>query len=137
MAHSRRNTAALVDALSSANHLVEIGIGRRTDVAEGLADRGCRVVATDISPQDVPDTVTFVEDDVLEPSLEVYTDADTLYALNLPPELHRPVWDLAREVDAEFRFTTLGGDSPLVPVRRLSLPRETLFVAEAGIDTSR
>ncbi|MCU4751879.1 UPF0146 family protein [Halobacteria archaeon AArc-curdl1] len=137
MAHSRRNTAALVDALSSVNRLVEIGIGRRTDVAKGLAERGCQVVATDIIPRDVPDAVTFIEDDVLEPTLEVYADADTLYALNLPPELHRPAWELARAVDAEFRFTTLGGDSPMVPVRRVSLPRETLFVAEAGVGDSR
>nr|WP_282594378.1 UPF0146 family protein [Halorientalis brevis] len=110
--------------------LVEIGVGNRPDVAAALADRGCSVVATDVYDQSVPDGVRFVRDDVTEPAADVYADADAIYARNLPPELHRPTLELAREHGAAFLFTTLGGEQPLVPVRRETLPVGTLFVAD-------
>ncbi len=122
--------AALADELAPYGSLVEVGIGRRTDVARALADRGCRITATDLHPRETPAGVGFVLDDVTDPDRSIYADAGAIYALNLPPELHRPTRDLARRVDAGFLFTTLGGDGPEVPVARRSLPGETLFVAE-------
>ena len=98
-------------------------------MAAALADAGKAVTATDVHSREVPAGVAFVEDDVWDPDLAVYRDADAIYALNLPPELHRPALDLARRVDAAFLFTTLGGDQPSVPVSRETLPGETLFVA--------
>ncbi|MFC7044474.1 UPF0146 family protein [Halobacteriaceae archaeon GCM10025711] len=122
-------SAALVDALAGYDRLVEVGIGRRTDVAAGLVAAGATVTATDVVDRSVPDGVRFVRDDVTAPDPSVYVDADAVYALNLPPELHRPTWDVARESDAAFLFTTLGMDPPTVPVERRTLPVETLFVA--------
>ena len=122
--------AALVGELDGYDRLVEIGIGRRTDVARALAGAGRRVVATDVHPRPVPDGVAFVRDDVTDPDRTIYADAGAIYALNLPPELHRPARELARRVDADLLFTTLGGDGPAVPVSRRTLPGETLFVAE-------
>ena len=126
--------AALVDRLATDDTLVEVGIGNRTAVAAALAERGCAVTATDVHDREVPASVEFVHDDVTDPDPAVYADADTIYALNLPPELHRPVRDVAREAGATFLFTTLGGDPPLVPVTRESLAGTgaTLFVAEAA-----
>ncbi|WP_436927954.1 UPF0146 family protein [Halosimplex amylolyticum] len=119
----------LVDRFAAFDAAVEVGVGRRTVVAEALADAGTDVVATDLHAQSVPDGVRFVRDDVTDPDLSVYADADLLYALNLPPELHRPTLAVAREAGATFAFTTLGTDQPLVPVERETLPAETLFVA--------
>lgn len=121
---------AIVAALDPYERLVEIGVGRRTDVAAALAAADKRVVATDVHFRTVPDGVSFVRDDVTDPDRAVYADADAIYALNLPPELHRPAWKLARRVEADLLFTTLGGDGPAVPVSRRTLPGETLFVAE-------
>ncbi|MCU4743892.1 UPF0146 family protein [Halobacteria archaeon AArc-m2/3/4] len=129
MGHSRRDTDALADRLEAYDRLVEIGIGRRTDVACALADRGVSVTATDVHTRSVPDGVNFVADDVVDPDIGVYEGCDAIYALNLPPELHRPALEVARRVDAEFLFTTLGGDQPAVPVRRETIGRETVFVA--------
>ena len=126
----RATRDALVDRLASFDRLVEIGVGRRPDVAAGLAAAGVEVTATDVRERSVPDGVQFVVDDVTDPTVAVYADADALYALNLPPELHRPARDLARRVDAAFLFTTLGGDGPAVPVTRETLPGETLFRAK-------
>lgn len=125
-----RTRAALVAAFDPYDRLAEIGVGRRTDVAAALAASGRRVVATDVHPREVPDGVRFVRDDVTDPDPAVYAGVEAIYALNLPPELHRPAWALARRIDADLLFTTLGGDGPEIPVSRHTLPSETLFVAE-------
>lgn len=124
-----RTRRAIVSRLSDFERLVEVGVGERTDVASALADAGVAVTATDVHPREVPDDVEFVEDDVCDPDLAVYRDADAVYALNLPPELHRPTLAVARRVDAAFLFTTLGADQPAVPVERETIPGETIFVA--------
>lgn len=120
---------ALVGHLSDYDSVVEIGIGHRVEVAEALARTGVRVTATDIRPRATPVDIEFVLDDVTVPDTSLYADADAIYALNFPPELHEPALDLAREVDAEFLFTTLGADPPAVRVRRETIPGDTLFVA--------
>ena len=126
----RETSAALVAHLVPATAVVEVGIGNRPAVAEALTERGVSVTATDIRPRSVPDGVSFVEDDVTDPDRSIYADAETIYALNCPPELHRPIHALARSVGARFVFTTLGGDPPTVSVDRHTLPGETLFVTK-------
>lgn len=132
------NTDALADYLAGYARLVEVGVGRRPDVAAALAERGRTVTATDVHERSVPEGVRFVRDDVVaradrvaagDPPGDTY-DADAVYARNLPPELHRPVRDVARAAGADFVFTTLGGDQPAVPVRREAVGDETVFVAE-------
>lgn len=120
---------ALLDRLAEFDAPVEIGVGNRTVIAEGLAAGGARVTATDVVPREVPPGVTFVRDDVTAPSLDVYAGADALYALNFPPELHRPALALARRLGVPLLFTTLGTDPAEVPVRPETLPGETLFRA--------
>ncbi|WP_137283865.1 UPF0146 family protein [Halorussus salinisoli] len=124
-----RTRRAIVGRLSDFGRLVEVGVGNRTDVAAALADAGATVTATDVHPREVPDAVGFVADDVFDPDPAVYRDADAVYALNLPPELHRPALEAARDHDAAFLFTTLGGDQPAIPVERETVPGETIFVA--------
>lgn len=118
---------ALVDRLRPLDPVVELAIGRRPAVAAALAETNA-VTATDIVERSVPAGIQFVLDDLLAPTPAVYADAAGLYALNLPPELHRPALTLAEAVNAALAFTTLGHDAPAVPVRRQeSLPGETLF----------
>ncbi|WP_458184971.1 UPF0146 family protein [Haladaptatus sp. NG-WS-4] len=115
--------------LADYERAVEIGIGNRTDVARALSDAGVTVTATDVHPKEVPEGVRFVLDDVTDPDATVYEDVDVLYGLNVPPEMHRPALAVARAFDADFVFTTLGGDQPSVPVRRETILGETLFWA--------
>ncbi|QSX00371.1 UPF0146 family protein [Haloterrigena alkaliphila] len=131
MSHSRRNSEPLLEALTEYDRVVEVGIGRRTDVAAALADRGVDVTATDVHDRAVPEGVRFVRDDVVDPDPAVYADAEAIYALNLPPELHRPALEAARGAVADFLFTTLGGDQPAVPVERRRIESGTLYVARA------
>ncbi|WP_276300049.1 UPF0146 family protein [Halorussus lipolyticus] len=124
-----RTRQAVVARLAVFDTAVEVGIGNRTDVAGALADEDTAVTATDVHQREVPEEVHFERDDVLDPDPEIYRDADVLYALNLPPELHRPALEVARSADAAFLFTTLGGDQPAIPVERETVPGETIFVA--------
>ncbi|WP_276270616.1 UPF0146 family protein [Haloarcula litorea] len=127
---------ALVDRLAAADSVVEVGVGAHPDVAAALADRGVAVTATDVVARSVPDPVAFVVDDVTDPTPAVYDGADAVFARNCPPELHRPLRAVARLVEADCAFTTLGGDPPAVPVTRESLPGgETLFRPRDGPGT--
>ncbi|ACV46443.1 MULTISPECIES: UPF0146 family protein [Halomicrobium] len=118
----------LVDRLADFECVVEVGVGRRPDVARRLARRGVDVTVTDVVRRDVPRALAFVLDDVTDPDPSVYADAEAVYALNCPPELHRPLRALAREHGAVCYFTTLGGDQPAVAVDREQLPGgETLY----------
>lgn len=113
--------------LTQFEQVVEVGIGNRPAVARTLAEAGLTVTATDIQERAVPANVRFVRDDVTQPTHAVYAEADAIYALNCPPDLHVPIRDLARSLDIPFRFTTLGADPPAIPVERETLPGETLF----------
>ena len=115
--------------LAEFDRLVEVGVGRRPDVAAALAASGRSVTATDVHERDVPEGVRFVLDDVTDPDAAVYVDADAVYALNCPPELHRALVAVAEDADAACLFTTLGGDQPAVPVERRTVETGTLFVA--------
>jgi len=48
------DSGPIVDRLARFDRVVEVGVGRRPDVASALADRGVRVTATDITPREVP-----------------------------------------------------------------------------------
>ena len=122
-------TERLVDHLARFERPIEVGLGRRPDVAAALAGRGCAVTATDIHDRSTPDGVTFVRDDVTDPTLEHYTGGDVVYALNCPPELQRPTRDLARRIGVPFYFTTLGTDPATVPATPTTLADATLFRA--------
>lgn len=132
MATPSRDPATIEAQLAAYDRVVEVGIGRRTDLAAALVEAGVAVTATDVYERDVPDGVRFVRDDVVDPDPRVYADADAVYARNLPPELHRPTLEVAGRADADFLFTTLGGDQPTIPVERRTVREGTLYVARAA-----
>jgi len=98
--------------------------------SEALAEREYRSLRP-ISTTATCRGVRFVRDDIVDPDPAVYASADVVYARNLPPELHRPALEAARNADADFVFTTLGGDQPAVPVERKTIASGTLYVARA------
>lgn len=118
-----------MDVLAGFDRLVEVGVGRRPNLAVSLVERGVSVVATDVVARSVPDGVEFVVDDVTDPDPDVYVDADAVYARNLPPELQRPALEAAGIAGAPLYFTTLGGDPSVVEAERRSLSTGTVFVA--------
>lgn len=144
---------ALADELARHDRLLEVGVGDRPDVARSLAERGRAVVAVDIAVGErtlaaareterptVEGSLRAVEADVLALAEGeggsgrggVAGGFDAVYACNLPAELQRPTVALAERLDAACPFTTLGFEEPTVPVRRLSLPETTVYVARDG-----
>ena len=119
----------IVERLEGFERVVEVGIGRRTDLAAALLAAGVAVTATDVVERSVPDGARFVGDDVTDPDPDVYADAGAIVACNLPPELHGPTLALAERVGAAFAFTTLGTDPPAVPVEPETVGDGTLFWA--------
>jgi uncharacterized UPF0146 family protein len=124
------NPPEVVEVLAGYEDLVEVGVGRRTDVASALADRGREVTATDVVEREVPDGVRFVVDDVTDPDPAVYESADAVYALRCPPELQRALVSVAESAGADCLFTTLGGDPVVVPADPRTVASGTLFAAE-------
>jgi len=127
----------LAARLATYDRLVEVGIGRRPEVAAALVDADCEVTATDVFDPPVPDGVRFVRDDVVARRDALDGDhpggpydADAVYGLNLPAELQRPARDVAHAAGADFLFTTLGFEEPVIPVDRETVGGETLYVAE-------
>jgi len=126
--------AAVRRALAGFDRVCEVGIGTRHEVAAGLASDDRAVTATDVVDRDAPEGVAFVRDDVVvaadrEDPGEHYR-VDCVYALNSPPELHRPLVRVAGAVGAACCFTTLGGDPPAVDATPLALSGgDTLYVA--------
>jgi uncharacterized UPF0146 family protein len=127
----------LAARLAVYDRLVEVGIGRRPEVAAALVDADCAVTATDVFDAPVPDGVRFVRDDVVARAERGREGADpgdpyrvdAVYGLNLPAELQRPARDVAHAAGADFLFTTLGFEEPVVPVERETVGGETLYVA--------
>ncbi|MFB6094298.1 MAG: UPF0146 family protein [Halanaeroarchaeum sp.] len=127
----------LAAILAAYDRLVEVGIGRRTDLAARLVRRGVDVCATDVVDRSVPAGVDFRRDDVRDPTMAIYEDADAVYARRLPPELQRPLRGVARAVAADLLFTTLGTDPVLVPADRVTLAEGTVHVVRAEGDSDR
>ncbi|QKY20194.1 hypothetical protein B4589_007300 [Halolamina sp. CBA1230] len=132
---TRETDPLIVRRLRDADRLLEVGIGDRTGVAASLVADSVDVRATDVRPVPVPEGVRFrVEDVTTVDEPDAFHRVDAIYALNCPPELHRPIRDLAQAVGATFRFTTLGYDEPAITVERETLgggdrPRVTLYTA--------
>ncbi|WP_218780618.1 UPF0146 family protein [Halorarum halophilum] len=131
---SQNRRGAVVELLARYHTVCEVGVGRRPEVAAALAARDRSVTATDVHDRETPAGVRFVRDDVVEASRRDdpgdHYRADAIYGLNLPTELHRPTLAVARRVDADCLFTTLGGDPPAVATHPITLDGgETLYVA--------
>jgi uncharacterized UPF0146 family protein len=131
--------AAVRRKLAAFGRLCEVGIGARHEVAAALASDGRAVAATDVVEREPPADIAFVRDDIVAAAARAAAANDTVgahyrgdcvYALNVPPELHRPLVRVAATVDAACCFTTLGGDPAAVDTTPLALPGgDTLYIA--------
>ncbi len=120
------------DILLEYDHLVEVGIGQRTGLAERLARAGKDVSAIDVVECAVPPSVRFFTADVSSVAHTRLEPADAVYARRLPPELHRVTAQLAQALDADLHFTTLGGEFPAINVDIASAGATTVYSVVRG-----
>jgi uncharacterized UPF0146 family protein len=87
---------------------VEVGIGKNTVAAECIRDSGKKILCTDIK-KTVPDEgLNFVLDDIFEPSTDLYSGAEVIYAIRPGIEMIPPLISLARRVNADLLVYHLG-----------------------------
>ncbi|HOT07459.1 MAG TPA: UPF0146 family protein [Methanotrichaceae archaeon] len=87
--------------------LVEVGIGRRSDVADLLA--GLDLVATDRENRRIG-YIEVVGDDIFNPNLEIYQGASLIYSIRPTMEMQLALGRLACMVGADLLIRPLGDE---------------------------
>lgn len=88
--------------------IVEVGVGRFPRVARALQEHLKEgIIMTDIKPyhQDI------VQDDICHTNLKIYKDADLIYSIRPPEELHPCLEETAKEVGADLIIKPLSTDN--------------------------
>lgn len=100
---------AIVARFGGARRIVEVGVGRRCEVARALAEAlpGARIVATDRDPRAVRShatcrTVRTVLDDALAPDPCIYVGASVVYAREPPADLLPALQRISDEAGADL-----------------------------------
>lgn len=112
MAYEYKRIESLIGAYLSKNYrdVIEIGIGRNSDVATACAGAGLRVRATDIRPVLPIEGVEGRVDDVFAPDLPWYRGADLIYAVRPGVEMVPAMIDLARAIGCDLVVYHLGDE---------------------------
>lgn len=122
----------LIDHLTSnySERAVEVGVGRRPETAEALASRGFRVVCTDVEPRDTPEDVEFQVDDVRDPDMDLYREAEVVYSIRPPYEVHGALAELAATVGADLVVVPLGNEETPLDHDLKNVDGTTVYVVE-------
>ncbi len=89
--------------------VVEVGIGNYLDIALMLS-KHCKVVATDVRRINVPMSIEFYVDDIMNPHIKIYEDADLIYSIRPPVSLISYIARVARKIKANMLILPLKTD---------------------------
>jgi len=92
--------------------VIEVGIGRNWTAAQILAERGFEVIAVDILDMKSNGKIKYFIDDVTNPDLEIYRNANLIYSIRPPVELYPHIIKLAKIVGADCLIRPLGNEFP-------------------------
>ncbi len=121
----------------SADKIVEVGVGKVPETMRELRRLlpRCQLVVTDIEePEELPEGVKLVRDDVTEPNVQIYEDASLVYSIRPPSELQPSLFKIARKVGADLLIKPIAGEEVLEGGELANYERATfhLFRAERG-----
>ncbi|MFO7968018.1 MAG: UPF0146 family protein [Archaeoglobaceae archaeon] len=91
--------------------VVEVGIGKKWDIAIQLSSAGFKVIATDIMDLE-PEDFDFVKDDITNPDISLYKKSGLIYSIRPPPELFSSIIHVARSAGADCLIRPLGNEFP-------------------------
>lgn len=91
--------------------VVEIGIGKKWDVAIQLSAAGFKVIATDVMDIN-PRGFDFFKDDITDPDMNIYRGVGLIYSIRPPPELFSSIIDVARSAGADCLIRPLSNEFP-------------------------
>lgn len=107
----------IIQHYAHADCVVEVGGGHFNQVAMNLQRRlKVNIIITDIKPCHK----SIVQDDITHPDLKIYKEAQLIYSIRPPEELHPHLQRLAEEVGADLIIKTFSTDSLNTP-RKMKL----------------
>ena len=108
--------------------VVEVGVGNNFEAARVIHEAGVGIVCTDVREREPPVGIRFVRDDVTRPRMDLYRDADCIFAIRPGEEMMLPLVALASEVGADLLvyhlgFEMYGDGGEIIPAGNVLLHR--------------
>ena len=97
----------IVSNYGNAPLIVEIGVGTFQEVARNLkSHHKLNIIMTDIKPSH-----DIIQDDICHPNLKIYKDAQLIYSIRPPEELHPCLVKVAKSIKSDLIIKPLSTDS--------------------------
>ncbi|MEM1657554.1 MAG: UPF0146 family protein [Candidatus Jordarchaeales archaeon] len=100
----------------NARKIVEVGVGRKYEVAARLASNlTAELILTDLNPNffvgvRLGRNVKMIVDDIFNPDWKLYEGADLIYAIRPNPEVQNQILEVASRVGADVLLNVLSGE---------------------------
>ncbi len=98
--------------------IVEIGAGKFQTISKNLSENeNINIIMTDIDPSNE----NIIEDDVFNPNMNIYKDADILFSIRPPAELQEAIMKIRDEVDATLIIKPLFNEDLNMKTKKMKL----------------
>ena len=98
--------------------IVEIGAGKFQTISKKLSENeNIDIVMTDIDPANE----NIIKDDVFNPNMNIYKDADILFSIRPPAELQEAIMKIRDEVDATLIIKPLFNEDLNMKTKKMKL----------------
>ena len=81
--------------------VVEIGVGRHPDIAL-LLNEAYDLVCTDVTDNPLPESLTYVRDDIFRPDTAIYDGAALIYSIRPPVDMQDSIAAIASNAGADL-----------------------------------
>ncbi len=98
--------------------IVEIGVGRFQTISKNLSqNENIELVMTDISPANED----IIEDDVFNPNMSIYENADILFSIRPPAEIQDAIMKIRDKVNATLIIKPLFNEDLNIKTQKMKL----------------
>ena len=98
--------------------IVEIGVGKFQTISKNLSENeNIELIMTDIDPANED----IVKDDVFNPNMSIYEDADILFSIRPPGELQEAIMKIRDEVNATLIIKPLFNEDLNIKTQKMKL----------------
>ena len=98
--------------------IVEIGVGKFQTISKNLSkNENIELIMTDIDPANED----IVKDDVFNPNMSIYEDADILFSISPPGELQEAIMKIRDEVNATLIIKPLFNEDLNIKTQKMKL----------------
>ena len=98
--------------------IVEIGAGKFQTISKNLSENeNIDIIMTDIDPANE----NIIKDDVFNPNMNIYKDADLLFSIRPPAELQEAIMKIRDEIDATLIIKPLFNEDLNMKTKKMKL----------------